>query len=435
MRSSPYWPVLTHRLLRRVWPGLTISALGDGMSLVAVSWLALQLAPAAHRGTWVAVALAAYHLPASIGTLVFGRVMAGRPGAQLAGWSATLRAAALGAIPVVHLLGGLTIGVFVALLAVSALLASWGLAGRYALIAELLASQHHLAANAVLTTISEFATIAGPPLAGILISQTGPILVIAIDAASFAVLAATYRLAIPSTEPAPTSASRTEGYRILWHNRPLLGLLALTFGYFFLFGPVYVALPIHVAEDLHASASVLAAYYTAFGIGAVAGGLVTGYLRRLPLWPTTVGIVIAFAITMLPLGLGAPISISLPAFALGGMIWAPYMSTSMAMFQRSATSTQLPQILAASGSITVLAIPLGTILGGPLVTTLGATTTMLTCATAILATGILAACLSPRRRPTWPARRPPRSTPPGPPRARPRRGATRRTWRPSVPGR
>lgn len=46
-RSSPYWPVLTHPRLRRVLPGLVISALGDGMSLVAISWLALQLAPAA----------------------------------------------------------------------------------------------------------------------------------------------------------------------------------------------------------------------------------------------------------------------------------------------------------------------------------------------------------------------------------------------------
>ncbi|MGH3879802.1 MAG: hypothetical protein ACRDSK_22480 [Actinophytocola sp.] len=33
-----------------------ISGLGDGMSVVAISWLALQLAPATHHGTWVAVA-------------------------------------------------------------------------------------------------------------------------------------------------------------------------------------------------------------------------------------------------------------------------------------------------------------------------------------------------------------------------------------------
>jgi len=41
-------------------PGLAVSALGDGMSVVAVSRLALRLAPAGQRGTWVAVAVAAY---------------------------------------------------------------------------------------------------------------------------------------------------------------------------------------------------------------------------------------------------------------------------------------------------------------------------------------------------------------------------------------
>ncbi|WP_327001561.1 hypothetical protein OHA72_41490 [Dactylosporangium sp. NBC_01737] len=60
VRSSPYWPVVSHPQLGRVLPGLVVSALGDGMSLVAVTWLALQLAPDAHRATWVAVAVAAY---------------------------------------------------------------------------------------------------------------------------------------------------------------------------------------------------------------------------------------------------------------------------------------------------------------------------------------------------------------------------------------
>jgi DHA3 family macrolide efflux protein-like MFS transporter len=391
LRSSPYWPVLTHRLLRRVLPGLAVSALGDGMALVAVSWLALQLAPAAQRGTWVAVAVAAYSLPAALGTVLFGRFMAGRPGAQLAGWSAVLRAAALGAIPIVYLLGGLSLVGYVALLAVSALLASWGQAGRYTLVAELLPRRHHLAANAVLTAIAEFATIVGPPLAGILIGRAGPVLVIAIDAASFAVLALTYRLAVPAERPA---ARRTGAYRLIWHDRSLLGLLALTCGFFFLFGPVYVALPIHVAQDLYASATVLGAYYTAFGIGAVAGAVVTGYLRRWPLWPTTVGIVIAFAAAMLPLGLGAPAAVSLPAFAAAGMIWAPYMSTSMALFQRDTAAAELAGALAAYESIVVLAIPFGAVLGGPLVTELGASTTLLACATATLAIGVVAACLS-----------------------------------------
>jgi hypothetical protein len=140
------------------------------MTLVAVTWLALQLAPAKQQGTWVAIAVAAYSLPSAAGALVFGRFLRGR-----IGWSS---AAA----------------------------------------------------------------------------------VIAIDAATFAVLAATYRLALPRVvraDPVEAGASRAAGFAVIRHDRTLRGLLALTFAFFFLFGPVLVALPIHITQDLHGSATLL----------------------------------------------------------------------------------------------------------------------------------------------------------------------------------
>jgi predicted MFS family arabinose efflux permease len=397
VRSSPYWPVVSHPQLGRVLPGLVVSALGDGMSLVAVTWLALQLAPDAHRGTWVAVAVAAYSLPAAAGGVLFGRFLRGRGGAQLAGWNAALRAGALGAIAVAYALSGLTLGLYVTLLAVSSLLAAWGSAGHYTLIAELLPPVHHLPANAVMTSIANFATIVGPPLAGFLIGWTNPATVIAIDAASFAVLALTYRLAVPAGAPAEPATPAAGGFGAIRANRTLLGLLTLSFAFFFLFGPFYVAMPVHVAEDLHAPATVLGAYYTAFGAGALLGGLATGYLSRWRLWPTTIGIVLGFGAAMLPLGLGAPTVLAVTSFALAGAIWAPYMSTSMALFQRTTPPADLPQVLAANGSVLVLAVPLGTMLGGPLVAGLGARSTLLLCAVATIALGLLTAVLVARR--------------------------------------
>ncbi|MFE9201304.1 MFS transporter [Micromonospora sp. NPDC007230] len=393
--------------------------------MIAVTWLAIQLAPPGQRGTWVAVAVAAYTLPSAAGTVIFGRLLGGRNGAQLAGWDAILRAAALAAIPAAHLVGVLSIGWYVMLLAASSLLHSWGSAGRFTLIAELLPRRHHLPANAVLSIIGQVATIAGPPLAAILISWAGPVWVIAIDAVSFAVLALTYRLAIPAsgrTRPADDGLSRTAGFAVR-RDRTLLGLLTLTFGFFFLFGPFYVAMPIHVVEDLHAAAPTLGIYYTAFGVGALVGGLATGYLHRWSLWPTTVGIVIGFGAAMLPLGLNTPIGLSLPAFALAGLIWAPYRSTSMALFQRSTTTTTLPQVLAANGAVTVLAVPLGTMLGGPLTTAFGARQTLLVCAVTTIALGVVAAGLTIRAR----TPRPPGGDPPsaGSPGGAARDGATR----------
>ncbi|WP_327001560.1 MFS transporter [Dactylosporangium sp. NBC_01737] len=283
------------------------------------------------------------------------------------------------------------------LLAVSSLLAAWGSAGHYTLIAELLPPVHHLPANAVMTSIANVATIVGPPLAGLLIGWTNPATVIAVDAASFAVLALTYRLAVPTDAPAAPATPAAGGFGVIRANRTLLGLLVLSFAFFFLFGPFYVAMPVHVASDLHAPATVLGAYYTAFGAGALLGGLATGYLRRWSLWPTTIGIVLAFGAAMLPLGLGAPTVLAVTSFALAGCVWAPYMSTSMALFQRTTPAGDLPQVLAANGSVLVLAVPVGTVLGGPLVAGLGARETLLVCALATIVLGLLAALLVVRR--------------------------------------
>ncbi|GAA3452806.1 MFS transporter [Dactylosporangium matsuzakiense] len=390
MRDTPYRPVLRHPMLRRILPGLGISALGDGMSLVAVSWLALTLAPPASRGTWVAAAVAAYSLPSALGGVLLRRYLRHRHGAQLAGWNAVLRASALGAIVLVNALGALSLAGYVGLLAVSSLLAAWGSAGRYTLIADVLPPEHHLAANGLMGTLTEASAIAGPPLAGLLIGWTGPVFVLALDAASFAVLAVTYRLAVPrgagpapAGEPeadTPDGPADTAGAGRNW-------LTALSFVFFLLFGPFYVALPLHIADDRHASATLLGLYYTVFGIGAVAGGLTSAYLRRLPLRQALFGIVLAFSLAVLPLGLDAPVWLTLPAFALAGLCWAPYMPLAMALFQRTVPPARLSQVLAVFGSVTVIAVPLGTAAGGPLVTWLGPRQTLLVSAAAMALLG------------------------------------------------
>jgi hypothetical protein len=70
---------------------MAVSAFGDGMALVAISWLALELAPGRDAATWVALAVAAYTLPATVGTMVFGRLLAGRASAQLVYWDSVPR--------------------------------------------------------------------------------------------------------------------------------------------------------------------------------------------------------------------------------------------------------------------------------------------------------------------------------------------------------
>lgn len=395
-RSSPYWPVISHPQLRRLLPGMAVSALGDGMAVVAISWLALQLAPERSRATWVALAVAAYSLPATLGAVIFGRLLAGRGSAQLVYWDAALRGVTLALIPPAHLFGLLSPPLYVTLLAASSLLHSWGVAGRFTLIAEVLPERHHLPANAILTIFTEASTIIGPPLAGLIIGWRGASVVIALDAASFLVLAATYIHALRAgvvDGPARAPRNRAAGMRFIARDRTLLGLMALTFAFFIFFGPAYVALPIHVANQPHGSAALLGLYYTVFAVGSLLGAVASGYAGRLSLWPTTIAIVLGFGLTLLPIGLGAPTPVSLAAFAVGGFVWAPYMSTSRALFQRRANPETLPSALAANNAVIVASIPLGTMLGGPLVALVGAQRTLTACALAIITLGLTAAAL------------------------------------------
>jgi hypothetical protein len=394
VQSSPYSPVLGNRTVRRLLPGYVLSALGDGMAVVAVSWFAIQLAPQADREVWLAGATMAYTLPAAAGALLLGRFLRHRSPARLVAWDATLRACFLGAIPIAYAFGALDIGVYVALLGASSVLHSWGQAGMFTLLARLLPENDHLAGNAMLSTVGAFATIAGPALAAPLIAWAGPATVIAVDAGTFVLLAVTFLVVIripwaPNAVDIPEG--RRSGFAMVRQTPALFGLLGLSFGFFLLFGTVYVALPLRVSDDLRGSAGLLAAFYTAFGIGAVAGGVVAGYLRRLRLWPTTIGIVVAVGAAILPLGLDVPIAVAVASFAIVGLLWPPYSSLSTTLIQHSAAPAVLPSMLVAASSVRVLSVPLGTAMGGPLVAGLGAAGALRLTATTVVAFGATAA--------------------------------------------
>ena len=92
----------------------------------------------------------------------------------------------------------------------------------------------------------------GPLLAGLLLGWVSPGLLLALDAASFACLGVVAWRAGAATEVVeqPIDAQAAEsGFRLL--RRPdLLSLTLVTWVFFFLYGPVEVALPVYVAVDL-----------------------------------------------------------------------------------------------------------------------------------------------------------------------------------------
>jgi predicted MFS family arabinose efflux permease len=363
----------------------------------------------ADRGLVVGVAVAAYTLPGAAGAVLLARPLRKLASPHLVAADAALRAVTLSMIPLLYGLGALRAGSDVALLAASSLLHAWGISGQYTLVAEHLPPQYRTTGNALLSGFSMAAYVIGPLLAGLAVAVAGPALPVAADAASFAILAvaaATVRGHPRYSGPADVGQpDRARGFAAIGRSRALAGLLVLTVVYFFLYGPVEVALPLYVTGPLHGSASLLSLFWAVFGIGATAGSIVAGLTRRLPVWPVLMTAVIGWGAALAPLGLLALPVPALACFAAGGLLYAPYPALSATLFQRESPPQLLSQVFAARGALTLLATPLGAALGGPLTAWLGAQHVLLVSAAATVASGLVATTIliTHRRKQTRPA--------------------------------
>ena len=401
-------PVIASPVLRRLLPVFAVSAIGDGMSAVGVAWLAIRIAAPADRGLVVGVAVAAYTLPGAAGAVLLARPLRRLASRNLVAADAALRAVTLSMIPLLYGLGALHAGSYVALLAASSLLHAWGISGQYTLVAEHLPPQYRTTGNALLSGFSMAAYVIGPLLAGLAVAVVGPALPVAADAASFAILAvaaATVRGHPRSAGPADAGQpDRTRAFAAIARSPALAGLLALTVVYFFLYGPVEVALPLYVTGPLRGNAGLLSLFWAVFGVGATAGSIVAGLTRRLPVWPILMTAVIGWGAALAPLGLLALPVPALACFAAGGLLYAPYPALSATLFQRESPPQLLSQVLAARGALTLLATPLGTALGGPLTAWFGAQHVLLVSAAATVASGLVATTilLTHRRKQTRP---------------------------------
>ncbi|WP_329417763.1 MFS transporter (plasmid) [Streptomyces sp. NBC_00704] len=372
-----YTRCLANPDFRRLQPGFLVSFLGDGMSFVGVAWLAVELAAPADRALVVGLAVAAYSLPAALGSLTLGRWLSGRNARSLILVNALLRGALFALIPALYWAGLLNAATYIALLAVSSVLHAWGIAGRQTFVAETLPAEDRLAGHALVGSQEQLSFIAGPPLAGLVSVAFGPAAVLACDAVSYAYLAlVTARVRGDGTlDRRPAVPLRRSG-RTLARHPELMGLLALSFVFYLLYGPIEVAVPVVVAERMGGDPAALGWIWGAFGVGAVAGTWATGTLRRLPLWPTVLGIVAGWGLAILPFAQFGTLAAGIAGFGLGGLIYAPYGPVTITLLQQKAPIEELVSLSAFRSAILVVATPLGAVLGGPLVDALGAADTI-----------------------------------------------------------
>ena len=374
---------------RLLWMGQAVSAAGDSMTPIALAFAALSI-------TGSASALGAVLAISVLGQMIAlpaGGVWADRLPRQLVMLASDLVRA------IVHgLIGGLLVTGHGQLWQLAAGAFVFSFAGGFfqpassALTPQTVSAPLLQRANALMGLSKSSTNVAGPAIAGILVALIGPGWVFVIDAATFLVSALSLALmrveAVAGKADAHFWSELVEGLRAVTSRRWYLlnlgthALWNLAIAAFFVLGPV-------VAKQRLGGASAWGLISAALGAGAVAGGLVA--LRATPRRPLVVAnLALIPSATML-----VAIAVPLPTAAIMAVCvvgWAGLTFLNEVWF---ATVPQLiPQdVLARATSfdwlLSIIAMPVGFAVSGPLADHVGIPATLLSAAALMAVPSVL----------------------------------------------
>jgi MFS family permease len=310
-----YLDLLRRRDYALLWGGATVSELGDGMSFVALVWLILERGGDAGTVGWLA---AAYTAPVVVGGLAAGIILDRFDRRRVLVGDNLVRGAAIASVPIASALGVLSTAQLFVVAAVYGLLYMTSVAGIPSLIPDLVSEDDLTTANAMESISFGLGGLVGPALGGIVIAIFNAPVVLAIDAASYAVFVVCL-LAMGPVERRPAAATgaggaspsvpqrRATGGGLGPAIRFILGvpaIVAITVIYMGLnlsTGVFSVLAPVYSRDVLGGDATTYGAILSAFEAGGLVGLIVVGAMRWR--WPLGRSIAVATFSAGLALGL------------------------------------------------------------------------------------------------------------------------------------
>ena len=361
MRS--YLAVLRHAGFRRLWLGATVSAVGDGMTFVALSWLVLAQPDGTSRLGLLGIC---YTAPVLVGGLLVGPVLDRFDKRVVLVVDCLLRAAAVASVPLTAVLGGTPAWLPFAVAAAYGLLKMVPLAGFPAAIPQLLGERDLEAANALESMSFSLAFVLGPAVAGLLTNAVGPEAVLAVDCASFLLFALTTATVREPLSPAPRANGARRSLAGLRRDRVIVTTTVAFMAFNIAEGMLLVTAPWLAKNHLAGGAATLGVLLSALAAGELAGAAVAGRRRQRSL---VTGIAVAQAGAALGfLGLLAAPDVVLvgAGFFVVGLLSAP-----MTVWAQSLRMRRVPAELHGRAFATLRTLmqgtpPVGTLLVTPL---------------------------------------------------------------------
>ncbi len=369
------------RLLRRreyafLWSGATVSALGDGMSFVALVWLVLDRGGDPGTVGWLA---AAYTAPVVIGGLAAGVILDRFDKRRILAADNLIRGAAIASVPIASALGVLSTAQLFGVAAIYGLLFMTSLAGIPSLIPSLVAEDELTTANAMESLTYAVAGLAGPAIAGVVIAAVGAPVVLAIDAVTYGVFVVcllVMRPVPPSEALASGSAAgdeQTPGRGLGPAVRFVLGtpaILVITVIYMAINvgeGIFIVLAPVYARDVLGGGPATYGTLVSAFTGGSLAGTLLVGAIGWR--WPLGRSIAVATLATGLVMGLllvEPPFVATVAILIVAGVLASSLTAWAQTIRMRLIPPELRGRVFALLRTLMQSTPPIGAVLGGTL---------------------------------------------------------------------
>jgi len=361
----------------------SISLVGNAVAQLAIPWYVLIT-----TGSPALTGLAVFFnfVPAVLAAF-FGGVVVDRLGFRTTSVAADLAsAAAVAAIPLLEMTVGIEIWQLMALVFIGALLDAPGATARQALFPDVveLAGVRMERASGIRGAIQNGSILLGGPLGGILVAGVGATTALWLNAASFVVSAAIVAVAVPRARREPDAeppgrffAELAEGMRFIWSHRLIRAIVFTVLLTNFLDAPFPVVMPV-LAREAYGSATDLGLMYGVLGGAGLAGALAYSALgHRLPRRLVFVCCFSVLPLMYLALATLPPFPAALAALAIVGLAAGPLNPLLFTVSSEVVPTRLRGRVFGATRAGAWASIPLGILLGGLAVETLGVAATLL----------------------------------------------------------
>ena len=305
-----------HREFLTFWTGSAISAVGSGVTALAVPLIAaLTLAATPWQMGLLSAAGSAPILLVGLFAGVWVDRVRRRP---LMIATDLGRAALLLIVPLAAVTGVLRIEILYAVLLLCGTLTVLFDVANLSFLPTLVSADRLVEGNTKLQSTSAAAQVAGPSLGGVLVSLMTAPFALLVDALSFLLSAAFIARtrvaeAAPETRGAGVVREIAEGVRVVIGHRMLRALAGCS-ATTILFGHVFLAVYVlYMTRVLGLSAVGVGLVFATGGVGSLAGSVVAEPLaRRFGPGPAMIGAQVAFGLT----GMLVPLAVLVPSWAL-----------------------------------------------------------------------------------------------------------------------